>query len=125
MSISLLIWNLIHTIFIRTLRFELHCWFVYFDGFEHQNVLNFSLIQALCMFLVIYGFVCSYCIRRYTTIMENVGISMNCSQYIIILLLYSQYTVWFIRKIFIFYEFLLLESGLTLRSYFSFSSPTL
>ena len=67
--------------FIRTLRFELHCWFLFFDAFEHQNVLDFSLIQA-CMFLIIYGFTCSYCIRRFTTIMENVRISMNCSQYI-------------------------------------------
>ena len=29
--------------FIRTSKFELHCWFFLFlDGFEHQNVLNFS-----------------------------------------------------------------------------------
>ena len=78
--------------FMRTLRFELHCWFLFSDGFEHQNVRIFSLIQA-CMFLIIYGFACFYWIRIYTTIMENVGISMSCSQYIyyttIIFIIYS------------------------------------
>jgi len=72
---------LIHTFFIRTLRFELQCWFLFFDGFEHQNALNSSLTQA-CMFLIIYGFACSYCICRYMNNLENVGINMNCSQYI-------------------------------------------
>ena len=66
--------------FIRTLRFELHCWFLSFDWFEHQNVLIFSHIEA-CMFLIIYGFACSYCIHRFTTFIENVRISINCSQY--------------------------------------------
>ena len=63
-----------------------------FYGFQHQNVLIFSLIQA-CMFLIIYEFACFYWIRLYTTIMDNVGISMNCSQYIhyttIIFIIYS------------------------------------
>ena len=67
-----------YTLFIRTLRFELHCWFLFLDGFEHQNVL-FSLNQA-CVFLIIYSFACSYYILRYPTIIEI--ISMNCGQYI-------------------------------------------